>query len=1249
MSIIDISSGISGFEAKEALSQWLRFLRATEKSPPPWQQFPQLQDWSAESMFAAILVEAKVYPPSFDRAYIEQMSERCTQADENQVLLTELSVDADLLTHLVGTTPVNVTRLFEIDALREILGIVNVVHAAVQNDLAQKMGLSKSEQAFLKVINHATIDGGPWWFQLSRSRADVLWAHHREAHPLTPHLRELAEANMLVLTDEHVEFRGSQLKQWNGGASVAAEVWRRHPAGITQSITDWLQRVDWFYAWPQAFEILSVEEARPIAEHLARVLCDSTELQVEAKLEAERIPRESWYELSHRGELEYPEIGTDLSSSICLIWWWLKRDVWSDLRDRPVRFAEAIFRFAWPLAREERTPLTQLIELAEAEPTFLTALVGIGAASARSNELVQWIQSPNRCLFAWVAFNQVMSSQALIWVPTSRLRTSFLSELRIITDSIMRESLISAIRNGQAEIVAQIAYDWAFIRWRTLSDHRKDDKVVEELESTLSVVIQAFQTVNRPNDDVSDAVFDQFLQSVEFFASVQHGLPIWAFSGAMKTLRLHSDQSSAAVRLIVLYQRCLAAAPTLRNEWCEGDEKVPRGPWRSWVLALQQAKALTSLLTLDEFEADIQQLRSPTNTEHDREAWRTAVNSITIRLRTHLRVLLTIETALVDGDSGRDPLRECILSLLAHHTVEDFDSGRLDILGADVELSAERYSGGRLLHVIANFLLRLNPDLRCDALNSLVGSTTDVRRLLALDVALQTDATTIIINRRLEELNLEETLSETFWLSDLQAVLDHAVVAQRDDEIETILKFGDTLMAGHPLRADWDVVAFNARIVQAYRAEDEVALQSMALPKGGRRGLQASDSRTVQEVRRQMFLYLLKLPEDPVRYVALLDRLLQRSKYPPSLTVNRFAAQVFAAEAETDDIQREVLATDALTKWELHKTTLTPQIQTTFSDTSTINTVRAFAILKRADDIELKWANLTSGLKSSSVVSEAVAHALLRVGRIHAARQVIELTRDRLVPSNQTLPQPLEELLDELNRYPISTPVFVEDPNPQLDPEIVRQALDQLRRGSAQQIAKIFGYSSLSDFLLNEMKSVVSHALERANHFNANLNEDGLTDWICSLLRSRLHILGWQFTDQSRGGTSTSGRSPGERDMVVRTLDSVSLAVIEFLKTESLNRSVIGTHIEKLLMRYDPSHSSTAMIVIYYTGDNFSKFWSRYVNYIENEHNFGNKRRLRSFRRDNSGFSAIRMGMTLHENGNPSQPLRLGHILVNLS
>lgn len=110
--------------------------------------------------------------------------------------------------------------------------------------------------------------------------------------------------------------------------------------------------------------------------------------------------------------------------------------------------------------------------------------------------------------------------------------------------------------------------------------------------------------------------------------------------------------------------------------------------------------------------------------------------------------------------------------------------------------------------------------------------------------------------------------------------------------------------------------------------------------------------------------------------------------------------------------------------------------------------------------------------------------------------------------------------------------------------------------------------------------------------------EDELNDCVRDVLS-----MVYEMKDQTRQGTSPSGKDAGEVDLQI-CRDGFPVATIEGLKVNSVDRNYIQTHIDKVLTCYDPFGCPYTYIVIYATAKKFADFWVNCLNYIREEYSF---------------------------------------------
>lgn len=112
-------------------------------------------------------------------------------------------------------------------------------------------------------------------------------------------------------------------------------------------------------------------------------------------------------------------------------------------------------------------------------------------------------------------------------------------------------------------------------------------------------------------------------------------------------------------------------------------------------------------------------------------------------------------------------------------------------------------------------------------------------------------------------------------------------------------------------------------------------------------------------------------------------------------------------------------------------------------------------------------------------------------------------------------------------------------------------------------------------------------------------DEDARTRQILDLLPEK-----YQTKDQSKYGKSQVGKKPGSVDGVIK-LDNNEF-FIEAFNLNSLNKTIIKSHIKKLEKNYDSKGLKEKFIIAYYNlkPNTFNQAVEKYKNYIENEHIF---------------------------------------------
>lgn len=112
-----------------------------------------------------------------------------------------------------------------------------------------------------------------------------------------------------------------------------------------------------------------------------------------------------------------------------------------------------------------------------------------------------------------------------------------------------------------------------------------------------------------------------------------------------------------------------------------------------------------------------------------------------------------------------------------------------------------------------------------------------------------------------------------------------------------------------------------------------------------------------------------------------------------------------------------------------------------------------------------------------------------------------------------------------------------------------------------------------------------------------NVSEDERNDFIADLLQTNGYII----RDQTRRGSSATGKSSGEIDIFVEK-NGFPFTIIEALNLESLNTNYLNLHLNKIYT-YDTLGNNFNVCLSYVKVKDFGTFWTKYCMHVK-EHNY---------------------------------------------
>ena len=133
------------------------------------------------------------------------------------------------------------------------------------------------------------------------------------------------------------------------------------------------------------------------------------------------------------------------------------------------------------------------------------------------------------------------------------------------------------------------------------------------------------------------------------------------------------------------------------------------------------------------------------------------------------------------------------------------------------------------------------------------------------------------------------------------------------------------------------------------------------------------------------------------------------------------------------------------------------------------------------------------------------------------------------------------------------------------------------------------------------LKSVVNalHVMQRDKTFSSS-DENARNRFVSALVTAQLKGTGNVSADQQPGGTSSTGKSIGERDFVIKDEIGQEILIYEGLNLKSLNKAYLDKHIDKVLKNYNPQGLRYSILVTYLECDcdRFKSFIDDYKAHI---------------------------------------------------
>lgn len=187
----------------------------------------------------------------------------------------------------------------------------------------------------------------------------------------------------------------------------------------------------------------------------------------------------------------------------------------------------------------------------------------------------------------------------------------------------------------------------------------------------------------------------------------------------------------------------------------------------------------------------------------------------------------------------------------------------------------------------------------------------------------------------------------------------------------------------------------------------------------------------------------------------------------------------------------------------------------------------------------------------------------------------------------------------------------------------------------------------LNEFILDEIVQAGRILIQKIHGIKQITHEDRYNDLLLAILRLRFPVWGWEITDQSRSGSSATGSSAGEVDLLI-TAAGNTITLFEALILSGKNKSLTQEHVKKITSY--ASFLDRYYMIVYYTGTpaGFDKTWGDYKSDVASttftaKFTFDTVKGFEDLAGKFSNVSSLRIAKSTH------QSAEVFHVMIDLS
>ena len=640
-------------------------------------------------------------------------------------------------------------------------------------------------------------------------------------------------------------------------------------------------------------------------------------------------------------------------------------------------------------------------------------------------------------------------------------------------------------------------------------------------------------------------------------------------SSSFITLYLEKIEQVKVMRRSFNSLKLIEALPS----WPNQNEELARIDWLSFTLVAYESGSLTEFLN-PRFK-----LKSTKNEYHKKN------NFEGDKIRTHLFVLLTVLKSIQNQKSYlkkaftievKKEVESTVINILKKYGQEN-SAHNINILDQRFDRQYFRTIESELLP----FIIEMGDVFENkSSLFSQLLKTGNVVQLLYLFSHSETEGIKISAINRIKEIDITKFTEEQYWLPEITYVTTElSKIPELQTEAKKALKNWQNRTSKRKVERETLKNIYEAQLMQAYYANDEYAINSIEEPESSF----AIHNEFKPSDHKRFFIGLIRYKDKPEDAYRIFDSLTKSYPKYATFALNRFGAKVNLALKNDDKEQFK----ESMKEWLIYEKTCPLSTLKTVEEKVNYNKLTVLLNLEDVDAFNELYEKLSIVRKFSPDMVELRVQMLVKCEFINEARTLVESA----LSFHSTLNIDAFKFLKDLESK-ISKSNSLEE---------IKKEIRDLNTTAKNSMSSIKPLKYENDFgkqMANEIITASKRFLKNTKILNPNADEDDYSGFIKEILENKLSTFGFHIEDQSKGGSSSSGKKAGERDLIICD-DSGELTVIEAFKHST--KTVVQKHLTKI---FNYTHMRDVFFILAYDlkpSDTFINRWKYYKSKILKE------------------------------------------------